>query len=337
MASEYPSTGNDDYPTWSPSNNEIAYQGASEAACQTSIASPQWRLANNARGREQWKLQPDTPGLVTARGCSGVRRGSASGTASGLLTLDTGHGSTYKCDERLPGVFADGQEVAYVTPVSASVQDIRVIGLGGGVSDTLVRMPSTILQPRWTPDGQWIYFLTSDSLNLYAVSRSGHNVSQRFTCWTRFYWRGRKRSIFARQRSMAVHRSGSISYSRCTGGAGTMGFNQFALRDTMALDRRAQARFYGTGADFSTPRLSPNGIRAAYVRKNADPSPSPASDGNKNVMVGQISYNTLQPLPRRHSRPLQEALHSYLCFRHGSGRGVCYLWLGIRPIWRELL
>ena len=60
-----------------------------------------------------------------------------------------------------------------------------------------------------------------------------------------------------------------------------MPFRRLALRDTVAGD--TQARFYRTGAEYFTPRWSPDGTRIAYS--------SQQSSDNVDLYVGQVSYN----------------------------------------------
>ena len=69
-----------------------------------------------------------------------------------------------------PVLSPDGQQVAYTTWSDQGPRHLRVVPTRGGPSRVLVSDPSTIVHPRWSPDGSTIAFSRVTTLSCDAVS-----------------------------------------------------------------------------------------------------------------------------------------------------------------------
>ena len=84
---------------------------------------------------------------------------------------------TFSARANEPALSPDGRTLAYVSEGRALVLE----PLGGGESVILVRSPAWIAGPRWSPDGQWLYFTmlrdAAQSAAIYRIpSRGGAPV-----------------------------------------------------------------------------------------------------------------------------------------------------------------
>src|SRR5436305_883504 len=80
---------------------------------------------------------------------------------------------TFSARANEPALSPDGRTLAYVSEGRALVLE----PLGGGESVILVRSPAWIAGPRWSPDGQWLYFTmlrdAAQSAAIYRIQSRG--------------------------------------------------------------------------------------------------------------------------------------------------------------------
>src|SRR5205807_3743748 len=80
---------------------------------------------------------------------------------------------TFSARANEPALSPDGRTLAYVSDGRALVLE----PLGGGESAILLRSPAWIAGPRWSPDGQWLYFTmlrdADQSAAIYRIPSSG--------------------------------------------------------------------------------------------------------------------------------------------------------------------
>jgi len=99
--------------------------------------------------------------IVTLAGLKIPRRHSAA-------AIPTQRQITFSARANEPALSPDGRTLAYVSEGRALVLE----PLGGGESVILVRSPAWIAGPRWSPDGQWLYFtMLRDATQSAAVYR----------------------------------------------------------------------------------------------------------------------------------------------------------------------
>src|SRR5437667_1143026 len=104
--------------------------------------------------------------IVTLAGLKIPRRHSAA-------AIPTQRQITFSARANEPALSPDGRTLAYVSEGRALVLE----PLGGGESVILVRSPAWIAGPRWSPDGQWLYFTmlrdAAQSAAIYRIQSRG--------------------------------------------------------------------------------------------------------------------------------------------------------------------
>lgn len=199
-----------------------------------------------------------------------------------------------------PAFSPNGQQVAYsVHFVGASAEldsiwQLRRIDLSGTNDVVLVQSaPSRPLRsPRWSPDGQWLYFTANDSL--YAVGTEGGaqgvvvdrtNVLHHAPSFD--LHRGRGPMVYEEADSSVYWRHCYIRdvtpWEEIWGRFKVHPYRRIALRDT--LQRLPLPHFQQSGVMHRSPRWSYGGTRIAYVSDEAAPGSA------RDIYLGQVSWN----------------------------------------------
>ncbi len=169
----------------------------------------------------------------------------------------------------------NGQRIAYLEVFSGTQSGYRLkrIDLVGGNTDVVLVTRYTsnpagpgILSPRWSPDGQWIYFVAGDSL--YAVGADGANTG----------------AVVPRRRlsnnTKAMHLP--LGLQRIVNEIAT-DVSHAAVFDTTQNEN--EFIFYRPGAKFTNPRWSFDGTRVAYTSDQLAPGSA------RDIFVTQVGYN----------------------------------------------
>jgi len=275
----------DDAPTWAPSSDAVAFvktpeSGYSQVFIKTiGQGETQLRLNQHNQLAPDWSPRGDWLAFAEDTSMGG------SGTAQHIWLK---HPSTSVVRRLTSGGIEDwtpvfqpnGQGLAYFRHDGASgswvLRHVNLDGTSDVVLDSLGpgAHPGS---PRWTPDGQWIYF-TRDSL-LYAVPSTGGEMVSREDLIPRvfsFDWaRG--------SGSVVIEDPSGVPYSaiqNCS--PGVLPCRRIALVDTLAGDKRE--RFYRTGAEYYNPRWSYDGTQLVYSTKQD-------SAYGRDLWVGSVSGN----------------------------------------------
>jgi hypothetical protein len=270
----YTAPGSDAFPTWAPAGDEVVF----------SRAGPPLQLF-----RKKLDATPATPLIPQA----GVDQCHPDWSPRGdWIAFDQGtnpnfdifafNPTTLQLRQLTSGPEQDfdvafspnGQQLAYARVVPGSSQ-IRRIDLSGANDTVLVQRSDAVgmSNPRWTPDGNWIYFRANDSL--YAVGAGGANrgnvlnKSNLLRPFSNFDLPlGNGRIVANRQ----------WTSPGCTGGE--LQFPIIARDTAQVVD---EVLFYGSNANNGTwVRWSYDNTRIAYTSDQ---------NGNADIFVGQVGYN----------------------------------------------
>jgi FlgD Ig-like domain/Bacterial Ig domain/WD40-like Beta Propeller Repeat len=190
----------------------------------------------------------------------------------------------------------NGQGVAYIAELMDEYSQpegwqVRYRHIDGSGDTALVSRGANgnFKSPRWTPDGQWVYFTANDSL--YAVRASGNPFGQVVS----------RVALADSVRTFDLPISGDhivIEEAR------TLRFLQMCTNSTLGLDstyiagqdihlvalrdtsrQLTDPRFYLTGGTFTNPRISPDGTKMVYTTDQQD------AGSALDLYVGSISWN----------------------------------------------
>lgn len=292
---EVDSPYHDDCPAWSPSGESIAYEDHRRPAnpyvqirlktvgqSQSSPLYPQ----QYDQGRPDWSPRGDWVAFESDAGGAQADLWAYNTVTHEARALTDG----YSLDANLWPVFQpNGQGLAYVRKrykldQSGYEHSLARIGLDGA-GDVEVggsRSESAIGSPRWSPDGQWIYFTRNDSL--LAIPASGGNVV--LPADTLF--RVSSFDLPLGNGAIVGEQVVAFPYSfECPVSfypyIWYMPLRRISLRDTLAGS--VLGRFYRTGWTFHSPRWSFDNTRIAYA------AASDASLNSRDIYIGQVTYD----------------------------------------------
>ncbi len=273
----------DDSPTWSPAGDEVAFSARLPGYVYYRIwrqkldGTPPTAMVSLPQSRNMYRPDWSPRGDFVAF----EQDSGASHSDLWLVAPSTGVANRATCRPgwaTWPAFQPNGERLAYVHQVGQT-WELRRMDLYGSSGDIVLVGPvgAEIRSPRWTVDGKSIYFTKNDTL--YAVGSNGGAVYNKAALLggalasTVDLHRGSGR-LLLEQPGVYKWKNGFQTLD--------MPYRRLALRDTLA--NNTQARFYQTGVSFYNPRWSYNGTRVAY---SADPNQS----GDREVFVGQVSYN----------------------------------------------
>ncbi len=173
--------------------------------------------------------------------------------------------------ENFPAFSPNGQQLVYWRYLSGGPSwQLRRVNLDGTGDVVLLTRSSSFFSPRWSPDGQYIYF--NSGTTLYAVSSNGGaeiNKGQLIPSASNFDLPSGNGRIVAED-SWAPPNCGGIGQT----------VSRIVARDTTVGE--SEVLFYGPGLNPHSPRWSFDNTRAAFLVD---------SSGNDDIRVSQIGYN----------------------------------------------
>ncbi len=163
-----------------------------------------------------------------------------------------------------PAISPDGRQIAYVWDKDGDVPDIYLRAIQNGSPQRLDAASATRLFPSWSPDGKQLAFLQVQGDNVYVVTHSFADGSERRV--TRIgkqvgQWAGDSSPLLGAQGPTwtADGRSLIVSdYDTAISSGGIFQIDMDGRRTTLVLSRGEDRELY--------PRLSSDGKLLAYVR-----------------------------------------------------------------------
>lgn len=268
----------DDFPTWSPAGDEIAYMRGGVVPAQIYRrkldGTPATALVpqNAGQFRPDWSPRGDWIAFdQETPSNSDIFAFNPSTQELRQLSFDSHH-------DFGPVFCPNGQRLVYLrftNPGGNWTYQLRRVDLAGNpAADSLLVSRTQVFTPRWSPDGRWICFNVNDSL--YAVGAEGANfgvVLARFTLPLNTTEidlpLGNQRLAYATQ----------WAPSGCGGGQA----QRLAILDT--LSGEGEATFYRTATAQCSPRWSFDGTRLAFSADQGVPG------SQRDILFGQVGYN----------------------------------------------
>ncbi len=283
----------EDFPTWSPAGDEIAYvkyDGGNytrifRSKLDGSTPVPLFPTVTYFQSHPDWSPRGDRVAFDQVLNPTHTDIWIANTASQAVSQVTNSMGQSI-----WPVFQPNGQGLAYIrffqrswqSPDSLAVQgfrsEIHTVMPDGTLDVTLVASGSQhFASPRWAADGASIYFASHDTL--YNVRLSDHLVTVAAGPngdMTSF-------DVPLGTGPRVIEEPGTFYYSRADGPNpdSTVAFRRVALRDGSG---DAQARFYRTSAEFANPRWSFDGTRIAY-------SSNQNNVNDRDVFVGQVSYD----------------------------------------------
>ncbi len=294
----------DEEPAWSPGGDSLAFTRRSLGTGKIYLkvlsgSTPQQMLPGSPAGDDQSKPDWSPRGdyvLFTLKPAGSSQQdlwvyNRRLGTDLRRVTTTSGLS--------MEGAFQpNGQGMAYIRYNAAPepLWEINTVNLDGtGTMPVMFRWDSgaDLRSPRWSPDGQWVYFTANDSLFAVGAGAANHGVvvnrSSLGPAATTFDLPLGRGNLVVEQPGQLTNPVDCIaSYDGhwcpdCPSpGLVYRPFRRIALTDTLKHD--TQARFYRTSASFFGPRWAPDGTRIAYTTNQNLTT-------DRDIYVGQTSYD----------------------------------------------
>jgi len=285
----------EDFPTWSPAGDEIAYvkdDGSNftrifRRKLDGSAATPLLPYVTYYQSHPDWSPRGDLVEFDQILNPIHTDIWIANVAAQTASPLPNTFGNAY-----WPVFQPNGQGLAYLhyfqrswqSPDSAAVQgyrsEIRTVRLDGTSNAALVVSGSQhFASPRWAADGGSIYFTSRDTLYNVRVSDGLVTVCPGPNADVTSF------DLPPGSGPTAIEQPGIMFYNLKNAYEpdpdSSVAFRRVALRDGAG---DTQARFYRTSAEYFNPRWSYDGTRIAYSSNQNDA-------GDRDVFVGQVSYD----------------------------------------------
>jgi TolB protein len=165
--------GHASFATWAPSGERLAYYVEEGVRWIYSVDVDSLDYMTLTPGmRPSWSPEPEND-FIAYDSCDGTRCGlfriSPEGTDLRQLTSDGGASVA---------VSPDGQQIAYRVS-AAGTYDIFVIRADGTNPQPITRSAGNDVQPTWSPDGRYIYYLSDQDGQGWAVMEMTANGENR--------------------------------------------------------------------------------------------------------------------------------------------------------------
>jgi Tol biopolymer transport system component len=281
---QYSSTIHEEQASWSPMSDSLVYVETPVAGGNPKLylravnggTKMQIAASTEVQSAPEWSPRGDKILFSQTRALDPYEDVYVLDRPSGSLTLLTsGLNGVETCGTFQP----NGQRIAYVLHRADELgvlQDweIRLVGVDASNDALLVsrRSGANICSPRWTPDGQWLYFTANDSLYAVGVGTSSHGQvvsrSALMDSVTSFDFSMTDGTLLVEEPGLATLPSICTDFFLIdppdTTEEVAHPFRRLALRDTVR--KLTEPIFYQAGASYSNPRLSPDGTRVAFTR-----------------------------------------------------------------------